>query len=174
MSRLIILLGIPGSGKSSIAKYLQSEFQEYKIISTDAIRAKLFGNEAIQGPWLKIWNEVEQQLQEAIITTNTVIYDATNISRKQRKEIIALARSKGFTEIIGLWVNTKLEICLKRNQQRHRQVPEAIILNMYQQLREVPPSYEEGFDRLLYYQNNATSTEISSQSMRKNRTEPNF
>lgn len=173
MSRLIILIGIPGSGKSSIAKYLQSEFQEYKTISTDAIRAKIFGNEEIQGPWLKIWDEVEKQLQQAVINTNTVIYDATNIDRKQRKKIIALGRNIGFTEIIGLWVDTTLEICLKRNQQRHRQVPEAIILNMYQQISNVPPSCEEGFDRLLYYQNNATSTEISSQPMRKNRTEPN-
>ena len=49
-SQLILLIGLPGSGKSSLAEQLVAQSPGSAIISTDAIRAQLFGDEGIQGP----------------------------------------------------------------------------------------------------------------------------
>jgi predicted kinase len=118
------------------------------------IRGQLFGDEAIQGAWLKIWLEIRREFQEAVSQISSgeidfAIYDATNVVRKQRRQAIALARKIGFTYITGIWVDVSIEICLERNQQRPRRVPEEIILRMARRLYGAPPSLEEGLDRLI-------------------------
>ncbi|MEH2237750.1 AAA family ATPase [Nostoc sp.] len=148
-SALILLIGLPGSGKSTLAKQLLAECPQMSLISTDAIRGQLFGSQAVQGPWLLIWREIEQQFQQAIATANTAIFDATNAQRRHRREVIALARDLGFTHIRGIWVDTPVWLCLARNTRRSRQVPEEIILRMHRQLRDAPPSLEEGLDSLI-------------------------
>ncbi|WP_413166723.1 AAA family ATPase [Capilliphycus salinus ALCB114379] len=149
MSKLILMIGLPGSGKSFFARQLSAKHPKYKLISTDSIRAQLFGNEAIQGPWLRVWSQVLQQFQQAVEEGTDAIYDATNTQRRQRKDVITIARKIGFHPIFAVWVNIPLEICLQRNQNRPRQVPEEIILKMHRQLTDVPPSLQEPLDSLI-------------------------
>lgn len=150
---LIILIGLPGSGKSSFAQRLQAH-PGWRLISTDAIRTNLFGDQGIQGPWLKVWHEVSREFQEAAQSiqqgeAREAVYDATNVVRKSRREAIALARESGFTHLTGIWLNEPLDVCLQRNQQRDRQVPEAVIERMNRRLWGAPPSIQEGFDCLI-------------------------
>ena len=153
--RLIILIGLPGSGKSTVAARLLQANLQRRVISTDAIRSHLFGDEARQGSWLKVWREVGQQFQQAVkqqmLTGQALeaIYDATNAVRRDRRRAIALARICGFTDIIGVWLNTPLDVCLHRNRQRDRQVPDAVILRMHRCLTGAPPSVSDGCDRLI-------------------------
>ncbi|MBE9007217.1 AAA family ATPase [Fortiea sp. LEGE XX443] len=148
-SALILLIGLPGSGKSTLAKKIITECPQMQLISTDAIRGQLFSDEIIQGPWFLIWQEVERQLQKALATKRTAIFDATNARRRDRRELIALAHNLGFTQITGIWLTTPVWLCLVRNKRRDRQVPEDVILRMHRQLRDAPPSLEEGLDCLI-------------------------
>ncbi|MBD2566754.1 AAA family ATPase [Anabaena lutea] len=147
---LLLLIGLPGSGKSTLATQLLAECPQMQLISTDAIRGQLFGSEATQGAWLLIWREIQRQFQQAISANQGVIFDATNAKRCDRRELITQARNFGFTHITGIWVKTPVWLCLARNQRRIRQVPEEIIFRMHRQLRDAPPSVEEGLDRLIY------------------------
>ena len=149
MTKFILLIGLPGSGKSTFAKQLLAECPQMLLISTDAIRGQLFGSQAFQGSWLLIWREIERQFQQAISTENIALFDATNAQRRNRREVIALARGLGFTQITAIWVDTPVWLCLARNKRRSRQVPEEIILRMHRQLRDAPPSLKEGLDKLI-------------------------
>ena len=156
MTKLILLIGLPGSGKSTLAQQLIAEMPHSLLISTDNIRGQMFGDEAIQGPWLLVWRELQRQLEQAAFAINQrqatiLIYDATNAARRQRKDAIALCRETGFTHITGLWFDTPIWLCLSRNRRRQRQVPEDVILRMYRQLRDAPPSLADGFDELIRY-----------------------
>lgn len=156
MVQLILLIGIPGSGKTSLAAQLQQTQLGCFVISTDQIRANLFGDEAIQGSWLLVRRQIQRQLGAAVEQiqagqTPFAVYDATNTRRRYRREAIALARASGFTSIIGVWLDPPLDLCLQRNQLRSRQVPEAIIQRMYRQLWSSPPRLREGMDLLLHY-----------------------
>jgi len=162
---LILLIGLPGSGKSTLAQQLLLEDPRRQLISTDAIRRQLFGDEATQGSWFLIWQELHRQLQQAVeqISRSSVgvaIYDATNAQRRQRREVIALVRTTGFTQITGLWLDTPVWLCLARNRKRDRQVPEEVIFRMHRQLRDTPPTLKEGLDCLIRYQH-GVSTEIA-------------
>lgn len=150
--RLIILIGLPGSGKSTLAYQLMAAWPTYRLVSTDAIRGQLFGNPAVQGDWRLIWNQVRVQFQSALLEGKTTIYDATNVKRANRHEVIRLARELGFSSITGIWIRTRLQECLDRNRSRDRQVPEEVILTMYRQLWGAPPSLSEGMDHLIFYQ----------------------
>ncbi|MCX7594012.1 MAG: AAA family ATPase [Fischerella sp.] len=170
MTKLILLIGLPGSGKSTLAKQLLAECPQRRLVSTDTIRGQLFGNEAIQGSWLLIWREIKRQFQEAIATGSTVIYDATNAQRRHRREVITLARDIGFTHISGIWINTPVWLCLARNQRRERRVPEEVIFRMYRQLRDAPPSLEEGLDCLIFFSKDVEKYGNCTCVLSKNRT----
>ncbi|WP_340641206.1 AAA family ATPase [Nostoc cycadae] len=149
LTQLILLIGLPGSGKSTVAKQLIAECPQMQLISTDAIRGQLFGDEIIQGPWFLVWQEVERQLQQTVAANQSAIFDATNAQRSHRRELIAFTRNLGFSPIVGIWMTTPVWLCLARNKRRDRQVPEEVILRMHRQLRDAPPSLEEGLDDLI-------------------------
>ncbi|BAY38950.1 hypothetical protein NIES2111_33000 [Nostoc sp. NIES-2111] len=147
----MLLIGLPGSGKSTLAKQLITECPQMQLVSTDAIRGQLFGSEAVQGSWLLIWQEIERQLQQSMMADRAVLFDATNAQRQHRRELINLARKLGFTQITGIWLRTPVWLCLSRNKKRQRQVPEDVILRMHRQLRNAPPTVEEGLDCIVEY-----------------------
>ncbi|RFP63131.1 MAG: AAA family ATPase [Limnothrix sp. CACIAM 69d] len=146
--RLILLIGPPGCGKSTLARQWQAAAPDRHWISTDAIRAELFGDAAVQGDWSAIWQVVCDRLQTAIANAADAVYDATNADPRQRQRILETARELGFNQIIGWWVQTPLEQCLAWNAQRDRQVPAHVIERMAQQLDQSPPELAEGFDQL--------------------------
>ncbi len=149
-----MMIGLPGSGKSTWAKHLAQGRSPLTIIATDRIRAQLYGDEAIQGVWLHIWQEVEAQLAHVVQQTQLghvagALYDATNTQRRGRQTVINTARRAGFTRIIGVCLEVPLAMCLTRNQQRSRQVPTEVMITMARQLAEAPPHEDEGFDALV-------------------------
>ncbi|MBE9191295.1 AAA family ATPase [Gloeocapsopsis crepidinum LEGE 06123] len=171
MARLILLIGLPGSGKSTLARQLLAEDPRRRLISTDVLRQQLFGSESIQGSWLIIWRQVQIQFQQAVLQisqgiASEAIYDATNTQRRQRREVIALARTTGFNYITGVWVDTPIWLCLARNKRRDRIVPEEVVLRMHRQLRDAPPTLTEDLDCLIHRRRNQES-EIADQRIRE-------
>lgn len=170
-TRLLLLIGLPGSGKSTLVRELQRQCALRQVICPDAIRADLFGDANTQGPWLKVWQQVDRQFRQTVdqIAAGHVtegIYDATNAVRRQRRQVIVLARAAGFSEVWGIWLQTPLWLCLERNQQRHRQAPPSVILRMHRCLVGAPPALEDGFDQLI----EMPCTAIAPSDITNNRT----
>ena len=150
---LILLIGLPGSGKSTIAHRWQRRASGRIVISTDAIRHELFGDAAIQGSWPAIWRDVCDRWERSITAIRhgqqrSVLFDATHANRRDRRRTLTTARQLGFTTIDGYWLDLPLEMCLARNRQRSRQVPEFVLHRMHQQLQRHPPNPQDGFDHL--------------------------
>lgn len=150
MVKVIILIGIPASGKSSFVSSLVHRYvNPVNIISSDFIRSQLYGSESIQGDWQEIYGQIKHQFQQSYSAKRSVIYDATNCQVQYRQEIIRLVKGIGFNQITGIWLNVPLWICLQRNERRIKPVPEPIILEMYKSLMQRSPSLSEGFDDLM-------------------------
>lgn len=150
---LWLLIGLPGSGKSTWARRFAWTKRSFLVVSTDQIRAQLYGDEAIQGDWLRIWHEVQVQFQYGVgeiqrVRLEGVLYDATNTRRRSRREVIQAAREAGFERILAVWFDVPLACCLYRNRLRSRQVPADVICAMARQLAGAPPHCDEGFDAL--------------------------
>lgn len=143
MKKLIILIGVPGAGKTTLAmKIVEKGFH---CLNADTIREELYGDAADQGDKEEVFSLFFKRLEETFSEGKNVIIDNTNLNPKQRKPILDKADRFGYNDI-QLWLlDIPLEVCLSRNRSRDRVVPEDIVANMYMELnRSGRPKRTEG------------------------------
>ena len=144
MTKFIMMVGLPGSGKSLRAKNLA--VKENAIIhSSDTLRQELFGDENTQDNNEELFKELHRRIKQDLKGEQNVIYDATNISYKRRKAFLEELKKINCEKICYL-VATPYEKCLDQNKSRKRQIPEYVIKKMY--LSFYIPQYYEGWDKI--------------------------
>ena len=139
-----LLIGLPGSGKSTFALELKEQIPNSVIVSTDSIRHQIFGDEAIQGDWKLIEQQVIERVQNTVSRDFPVIYDATNVKREWRSSFLEKVGGVN-AEWIAWWIKTPVEVCKQWNKKRSRQVPEKVIDIYGEYLEFKEPIVEEGF-----------------------------
>ena len=126
--QIIIMMGYPGSGKSTIAKnicknnsFICIEGDIYKT-STKMIKASL----------------------EHISQNKSIVFDATNSSSKKRKEYVEVGKKYNY-KVVCIHVSTPLEIAYKQNKLRNyeKYVPK-IAYSVYSKNYDNPDE-NEGF-----------------------------
>jgi len=126
--QIIIMVGYPGAGKTTIAKHLCYEMKFIHILgdihktSKKMIKASL--------PYIK--------------QNKSIIFDATNSSSKKRNEYIEYGRKYEY-KIVCIHVSTSLEVAYRRNRLRNyeKYVPK-IAFSVYSKHYEIP-NENEGF-----------------------------
>ncbi|MEL6788016.1 MAG: ATP-binding protein, partial [Cyanobacteria bacterium J06607_15] len=139
-----LLIGLPASGKSTFAQQLSQQIPNSVVVSTDTMRARLYGDEMVQGDWNRIENLVIEHVRLAISYEQIVIYDATNVQLAWRNSFLDKVSDLN-SEWIAWWLKTPVNVCKNLNKYRSRQVPNQVINDYYQYLEESPPTVEEGF-----------------------------
>lgn len=144
---LIVMCGIPGSGKSHFSKEYSNSHPDFEIVSTDEIRKQLFNDETNQENNYLVFLTAYQQIEKILKKGKSVIFDATNLKSKDRKKITKYFSEKNL--ILKLIVmKTFLDVCKLRQKQRERSVPEDVIEKMYNSFEE--PDKSEGWNEILY------------------------
>lgn len=139
---LYTMVGLPASGKSTFT----NNHKECVIVSTDEIRTELFGSAEEQKDSNKVFTIAFNRIRKAIDDNKDVIFDATNVTKKNRKNV--LRRFKN-VEHVAVFLNINKEICKERNSKRERKVPEFVIDRMAEKL-EIP-TIAEGFNKVLVF-----------------------
>lgn len=138
----IMLVGLPGSGKSTFADNISKNI-DVVIHSTDAIRKELFGDENDQqNPQLVFetaYNRIRRDLQEGY----NVIFDATNLRQKNRRMFLQYISDIPHRNICVL-MNTPFKECMRRNDMRERRVPRKVLFRMKKAMEF--PTIQEGFE----------------------------
>ena len=141
---LILLVGIPGSGKTTYAeKYIQ-EHPNTVHLSSDKIREELWGNEATQGDNNEVFSLMQSRAIDALNNGQSVVYDATNVTRKDRSYIITLCPKFAKIECHIIWA--PIETCIERDAIRERTVGKVVIDKMLKRFQA--PFFDEGLDEI--------------------------
>jgi predicted kinase len=142
MARLIMLIGLPGSGKSTYAKqYLDDHIENTVWCSSDGIRKELYGDENIQGNPQTVFEHLHNKVGMYLHRGYNVIYDATNVTRKNRRGVINKFNNIADIEAHIVWA--PFEECVARDNERVKKVGEDVIRKFL--YRWQSPNYDEGF-----------------------------
>jgi predicted kinase len=154
--KLILLCGLPASGKSTFTKVL-STYEDAIVLSSDDLRLELFNDINHQDDNGKVFEELYKRANQNIKNGKSVIIDATNTSSKRRMSTI-----NQFSNCIKVayYFNTPFEECVERDSQRDRTVGKRVIDRMYRQMQI--PTYVEGWDVIhLVHENQSHDLSLS-------------
>jgi predicted kinase len=148
--RFHMTIGLPASGKSAYAKQL-AEKNNLTYLSSDDLRQELWGDVNDQQNPQAIFDELYKRAKKSLVEGKSVVIDATNINDNRRR--IAIEEFRRFSSkadiplsFIAHYMNTNVNICIRRDEKRERKVGKRVIENMYKGL--TIPTYAEGWDEI--------------------------
>jgi bifunctional polynucleotide phosphatase/kinase len=127
--QIIIMMGYPGSGKSTIAKNIcKNESFVY-----------------IEGDLYKLSTKMIKASLEHIAQNKSIVFDATHSSSTKRQEYVELGKKYNY-KIVCIHVSTPFEVAYRRNKLRNyeKYVPK-IAYSVYKKHYE-EPNETEGFE----------------------------
>ena len=145
MGRLIMMMGIPGSGKST---WIKKNFPNVEPVSRDAIRFELLQEgEDYFAHEDEVFDKFIHQIVGSLAVDEVTIADATHLNVKSRAKVLNRVRKfADFIEIV--WINPPLETAFKQNDMREglAWVKHGIIRRMWFSMET--PTKLEGFDKI--------------------------
>lgn len=122
---LIVFLGFPGSGKTYFATHLARELNAVTL-NSDALRLSMFKSldtiESIRQTdrarlYVDVFGAMDYATTQILLAGHSVIYDAQQTKRENRKSIENIALEANALPIL-VWIKTDKNIALKRGQER--------------------------------------------------------
>lgn len=150
MKRLTILVGLAASGKSTVASKMEQKGAT--VVSSDAIRKELFGDESVQSNPTKVFQIFNERIINDLRRGDEwVVADACNIWCRKRKHLIQQVRAAiPEVRITSFIIATNLSQLYFNDENRIRSVGKDVIKRQLCQFQM--PCYWEGFDSIeLYY-----------------------
>jgi predicted kinase len=152
---LIVLIGAAGAGKSTFAA---RHFRPDEILSSDAYRAIIAGDEADQRAtrpaFTRLHRALERRLGDGLLT----VVDATNVERSARQALVVRAASAGLPAV-AIVLDLPEATVLSRNASRRGRVVDAAVvrrhlLRVRRSLDGLPASlHDEGFGEVVVLRN---------------------
>lgn len=161
MPKLIVMVGLPGSGKDYwIENFLKSSQEEWYIASTDDIieeYARSVGktySEVFDGQIKLATKRMEKEVNEAIIACKNVIWNQTNMALGKRRAILSKFPKSYVRHAVVITVDPVIhrQRLDERSSRTGKSIPYFVIKNMRESY--VAPSCEEGFDEVVHIKNN--------------------
>ena len=146
MPLLIMLVGLPGSGKSTYAKEIVETFDSYIVLSSDYYRKFLYGDENDQTHNQDVFSSLYYDMRKYLNQGKTVIFDATNINMKDRRRCFDAIKEVKNLSVMAMVVNTPFAECVYRDSLRERKVGYNVIDKMRRRFEF--PQYFEGFNHI--------------------------
>lgn len=145
MVKFILMCGISGSGKSTAAERYKNAW-EAEIVSSDAIRKELYGDENDQEHNEQVFKEVGLRVRELLEQGENVVQDATNLTYKDRLKALNNVSKLRDVYKVCVVMDTPIEECIDRDQKRMRSVGADVIRHQVSKFNM--PQYFEGWDSI--------------------------
>ncbi|MGF1687486.1 AAA family ATPase [Photobacterium japonica] len=130
-AHLVILCGPSGSGKST---FVSEHFSHYELISLDALRGEINGDQSSQECVGKVLHLAKDKLKACLRSKQHVVWDATNLRRDFRKIIADFGRDYHALVTMVVFLHSE-KMLYRSNANRARRVPDEVLkkqLSSYQ------------------------------------------
>ncbi len=111
---LVLLVGAAGAGKTTFAA---RHFAPDEVLSSDAYRALVSGDEANQKVSRVAFSILHRDLERRLRAGQLTVVDATNVEPRNRRELIRRARTAGLP-VVALVLDLHPAVVLARNATR--------------------------------------------------------
>ena len=145
MNKLIVLSGVPGSGKSYFSASLKMAIKKHVyIISSDELRLNILGNQQDLSEDVLIWQIYYSLIKVYSVDKNAiVILDATHSKKVYRLDNIRPYRSL-YDQVDLVCFRLDKELVLEQNKDRENPIPKENLLRLIDQF-EMPDNEEREF-----------------------------
>lgn len=149
-NNLYIMIGLPGSGKDTLAKSMQEHITRITsidtvILSSDDIRNELYGWED-QTHNGEVFQEMNKRCKKTLQDGKHVIYNATNLNLRRRKALISEMK-KYYNNVFAVLCLATMGTLVERNFTRpERRLPFDKLFQMFKTI-DIPMKYE-GYDKI--------------------------
>ena len=145
---LWVMVGLSGSGKSTIAKKIANDNPNTVIVSSDNIREEITGDYEDQKHNEEVFKVFHDRIRKNLENKKNVIVDATNLTIKSRRAILSKVNGLNINKICVI-IPKPFEKCKEDNLHREHPVPEEVL---DKQIRRFQISFmEEGWDEICIY-----------------------
>jgi predicted kinase len=132
MAKLIIMRGLPASGKTTRAKEIMDKDGNVVRVNKDSLR-KMLHFDKWSGSKESITRSVSRKIaMQCLLDGQNVIIDDTNLNEKTFQSWKDLAREMS-AKVEVIEMNTTIEECIERDKKRKERVGESVIIGMAMQ-----------------------------------------
>lgn len=155
MPNMILMVGVPGAGKSTVRnKFLVASKEEYVVLSSDDILDQIAKDQGktydeIFSDNIKFSNsEFSRKFDQAVREKKNILIDRTNLTPPARKKFIAIGKRNGYRMVAANIETPPIEELARRLNNRSetegKTIPADVIRSMISSL--IPATKAEGFD----------------------------
>ncbi|HEY8959608.1 ATP-binding protein, partial [Chitinophaga sp.] len=134
---VILMSGLPGAGKDT---YIRRHYQQLPVISLDHIRQTMKISPTDKSGNGIVIQAAKEQARIYLREKKSFVWNATNITRQMREQLISLFTAYGAAVTI-VYVEVPAAKLLQQNRQREEVVPAAAMERLIRKL-EVPTNAE--------------------------------
>lgn len=139
MSKLIMTLGLPASGKSTWAKQqVAKSGGNIKRVNKDDMRDMIDAGKWGRNNEKQILAIRDKIVKHYLDLGNVVIVDDTNLAPKHSAALSQIAKEAGATFEIKSFLDVPLKECIERDLKREKSVGERVIQSMYDEFVAPP------------------------------------
>lgn len=155
MSNFAMTIGLPGSGKSTFSRSMTSA--GWVVHSSDSIRDELGLDPTKKEDNKVCFSTMKERTLSSLANNQDVIYDATNLTRKNRMALLKEVAPHAMMTTCVLFI-TPIDECKRRDSERDRHVGDEVIDRMVGQF-QLPWVYE-GWGSIGVFPNSYASTYV--------------